>query len=79
MVKKLKTTWDDISKPNCEKKEYKMFNGSSSHGTSTVEIDCPFCGAEVTAYIWSLRGCGKRCPCGALLSAFGDAYKLTKD
>lgn len=78
MAKKIKTTWDDIDKPNCIKKEYKMFEGFSSHGKSTVDIDCPFCGAEVTAFIWSLRGCGKRCECGALFSAFGDAYKVEK-
>ncbi len=34
-------------------------------GQYTVNICCPFCGQWVTAYLWSLTGTGKRCPCGA--------------
>lgn len=35
-------------------------------GRVRVEITCPFCGAIVTAYRWSLGGSGKLCPgCGA--------------
>lgn len=30
-----------------------------------VWFACPFCGAEVKAYVWSLSGRGKRCECGA--------------
>ena len=75
-MKKIKTTWDDINKEECEKRDYKMWQGFSEHGKSTVDIDCPFCGDTVQAFIWSLRGCGKRCGCGALFGAFGSAYKL---
>ena len=35
-------------------------------GRSTIKIDCPFCGNTVTAYVWSLAGCGKKCYCGVL-------------
>jgi ribosomal protein S27E len=38
----------------------------SRFGRTTVEVQCPFCGAVVVAYVWSLAGSGKRCTCGAL-------------
>jgi hypothetical protein len=37
----------------------------SAHGRSRYNIECPYCHAIVVAYIWSLAGSGKRCPCGA--------------
>ena len=40
-------------------------------GRSTVMITCPFCGDEVRTYIWSLAGCGKRCPCGVIFMSIG--------
>lgn len=50
-----------------EDRPHTRYAGRSGHGTSTVEIVCPFCGTEVEAYIWSLAGGGKKCPeCGAI-------------
>ena len=34
----------------------------SEHGRSRYKILCS-CGAHITAYVWSLYGTGKRCPC----------------
>lgn len=38
-----------------------------------VRFDCPFCGASVKGYAWSLHGRGKRCGCGAL-HIWGTSY-----
>lgn len=34
-------------------------------GRSYAYLDCPFCGAQVKVFIWSLAGGGKKCTCGA--------------
>lgn len=34
-------------------------------------FDCPFCKADVKAYLWSLAGGGKRCDCGAMFTHRG--------
>lgn len=52
----------------------KIYDGNHAHGKTTVIIKCPFCGAEVEAYTWSLHGSGKKCYCGAILGTFS-AYK----
>lgn len=36
---------------------------------------CPFCGARLTVSLLTLRGPGKRCPCGALIAAGGKATR----
>ena len=48
-----------------ETREYKVLSTTREHGRSSADIECPFCGAVVTAYLWSLAGSGKKCPCGA--------------
>jgi hypothetical protein len=62
-----------------EDKEIKEYDGihgyRSVHGSSYGYITCPFCKSEVKVYIWSLRGGGKKCDCGAMLTSFGKAYK----
>lgn len=50
---------------------------SSSNGTSTETIICPFCETEIEVYRWSFCGCGKRCECGAKLELM-TAYKEVK-
>lgn len=40
-------------------------------GRTIVYIKCPFCGVEVKAYMWSLSGGGKLCPCGAKHDSYG--------
>lgn len=45
--------------------------GLSSIGRTEIFLTCPFFAREVLAYLWSLCGSGKRCPCGALLLRTG--------
>lgn len=48
----------------------KKYNGqSAANGKTTMILVCPFCGSEVEAYVWSLHGSGKKCPCGVLLTS----------
>ena len=44
----------------------------------TIWFDCPFCGTEVKARVWSLSGNGKRCGCSALFYSGGSACKLVE-
>lgn len=79
MKKSSKTKWEDINKPNCEKKKYTSSNTYSEHGKSYFYVRCPFCSEQTRAYIWSISGGGKRCNnlnCGALFGSDGDSYKL---
>jgi hypothetical protein len=72
-----KTTFRDIAdaegRPHMRSATYALF------GRSFCRITCPFCGARVKAYVWSLAGGGKRCPCGALHGNFGMTYKKSED
>ena len=49
-----------------EERLYTKMNEIRRSARSTFDIKCPFCKTVVTAYIWSLNGCGKKCPCGAI-------------
>jgi Zn finger protein HypA/HybF involved in hydrogenase expression len=62
-------------------KKHKKWKGESVFGKSTCVIECPYCGTEVTAYIWSLSGSGKRCPkCKAIHTGMGvTAKKIEKE
>jgi hypothetical protein len=60
-----------------EKRAYGVKRETCAHGRNTITFDCPFCGLETTAYLWSLAGSGKRCPCGAK-HGNGDSVKVTK-
>lgn len=44
-----------------EEEEYSVIWKIPAHGGSTIGIECPFCGKETTAYLWSLAGSGKKC------------------
>jgi hypothetical protein len=48
-----------------------LIEWSMGPGRSKMVLLCPFCGAEVTAYRWSLAGSGKRCDCGAKFDYYG--------
>ncbi len=37
------------------------FEGHREHGSSTVNIQCAFCGEITEAFIWSLSANGKKC------------------
>lgn len=50
-----------------------------THGRSTVDLTCPFCGTTTTAYVWSIQGSGKMCEgsnCDTMLTGTGKAQKL---
>jgi hypothetical protein len=48
-------------------------------GKSSVITECPFCGATVMIFLWSIAGNGKKlCACGAALHADGLARKLVE-
>jgi len=49
-----------------------------ANGKTHFDIKCPFCGEVVTAYLWSLSGGGKKCPCGAMHSAHGLTFPKTE-
>lgn len=63
--------WDTTK----EEIEYTRSPGPSTMGRSIVYITCGFCGKTVTAYLWSLAGGGKKCPCGALHNAYGTSTR----
>lgn len=49
-----------------ETKPYKIVEDHSRPcGQSYYMLVCPFCGAKIQAYKWSLAGSGKKCSCGA--------------
>lgn len=58
------------------KREYEVIRRHSAMGRTRILIECPFCGAEVWAFVWSLAGSGKRCPCGALHGSLGTTKEL---
>lgn len=63
--------WKDIGSPDAERREYTVIGRHDAVGRTTLRIICPFCNGTLTAYLWSLSGCGKRCDCGALLGRLG--------
>jgi hypothetical protein len=69
----------DTSLPNVESERFETSNRREAMGRSSVTIHCPFCRGEVTAFLWSLAGGGKRCHCGALFSGYGLAYRWAPD
>jgi len=44
-------------------------------GRTRILVTCPFCGADIIAYLWSLAGLGKKCSCGAKLHGSGEVTK----
>lgn len=54
-----------------ELRDYNILSRTSGMGRTQITLVCPCCGAEVTAYVWSLAGSGKRCSCGALHTSYG--------
>lgn len=72
----MKTTWNDVNKPNCERAPFKVVARIEQNGKTRVQIVCPFCSNPLWAYVWSLSGSGKRCSCGALIGST-QAFLLT--
>jgi hypothetical protein len=63
--------------PGMEVREHERSAAHSAVGRSYCYVACPFCGESVKAYIWSLAGSGKRCPCGAVHGSYGLSRKKT--
>lgn len=73
-MKYLKTTYNDAR--NVERRPHESHSYASAIGRSSVLIDCPFCEHTTVAFLWSLSGCGKRCPeCGAMHTAGGWSFR----
>ena len=72
----MKTTYRHITDPRCEHREHERSATRPGVGRSYCYITCPFCGARVQAFIWSLSGGGKRCPCGAIHFSHGMTYRM---
>lgn len=52
------------------------------HGKSKIIVVCPFCKEQVTCFVWSLAGKGKRCTCRALLTSSirnGNSVSVSKE
>lgn len=61
-----------------ETKIYESYGYRSDFARASSMIICPFCGAHVRGYHWSLAGGGKKCTCGALHGS-GRTYKEIKE
>lgn len=70
-----KTSFSDMRR-GAEKRGYAVHRQGLEYPSSiTWYFDCPWCGHEIKAYLWSLSGGGKRCACGAIFGT-GGGYKL---
>lgn len=78
MAKRKGPTWDqihEVGRNNIEQRESGGYERKYSEaGRTRVVIKCPFCTMRLTAYLWSLNGCGKRCDCGAMCDRTGTFY-----
>lgn len=71
-----KTAFSDIRK-GAEQRRYEVHRQRLEYPSSiTIYFDCPWCGNEVKAYLWSLSGSGKKCHCGAIFGSGSRCYKL---
>lgn len=52
-----------------EARDMVWFEISRSMGRIKIVGTCPFCGATVHGFLWSVCGSGKRCTCRALLTS----------
>ena len=64
--------YDSDMAKRCTMTDYR----SQSDGRSTVTLECPFCGTEVEAYVWSLSEGGKKCPDCKALHTYGLTFPL---
>jgi hypothetical protein len=62
-----------------QERPYAVRERARTPGKSSVAADCPFCGATVVIYLWSIASNGKKlCACGAALHADRVARKLVQ-
>ena len=62
-----------------QERPFSTHGRTSTMGRSSVVAECPFCGAVVVIFLWSIAGNGKKlCPCGAALHADRIARKLVE-
>ncbi len=66
-----------MTQQRMQERPYVVRDRARTPGKSSVDADCPFCGASVVIYLWSIAGNGKKlCACGAALHADRVARKL---
>ena len=61
-----------------EQRDNTLYGFVSKSGRSTARLDCPFCGASVVVYLWSISGCGKRCTGCKAIHYWGSSVMRTK-
>lgn len=62
-----------------QERPYRTRDRTATMGRTSVMAECPFCGASVVIYLWSIAGNGKKmCPCGAALHNDHVARKLVE-
>lgn len=64
-----------------EERSWTVIAGTSVRvaGRTRVDASCPFCTSQLTLYVWSFSGHGKKtCRCGAVLYRGGVARKLSE-
>lgn len=62
--------FSDGNSEEATERNAKVKGDYAEHGKSYYKVECAFCFGDFTAYKWSLRGGGKRCPhCSALLGS----------
>lgn len=72
-----RTTANDIGLGRVDEREFTaVYHRPTATGQIQMRLTCPFCHGDTTAYLWSLSGGGKRCPCGAYFGSRGTTYKL---
>lgn len=71
------TKWKHIERGLCEKERYIIKEiERAKGGQRRYTIECPFCYEIMTIPIWTLGFKGKRCSCGALITADVHAYRI---
>lgn len=69
----------DYNRSENASREFRVLARRSQMGKTRVQIECPFCGHQFWAYVWSISGGGKRCEnkaCGAKHTSWGVAYPV---
>ncbi len=65
--------------PHVESRRYFTTERHEMVGRTSEVATCPFCGAKVVVFVWSLAGSGKRCECGALFGSFSRTRETRRE
>lgn len=53
-------------------RKWKSLRTYHAVGRTSHLIECPWCGERFVAYLWSMAGSGKNCPCCKALHVWHD-------